>query len=187
MKPKREVSRREFLADCGRGIGLLCLGGVVAGLGVRNVRGGEVWQIDPDKCTQCGLCATACVLDQSATRCFHEFRICGYCDYCTGFFETQINERNEGAENQICPAGAIRRAYVTDPYFQYEIDEDLCVACGRCVKGCGVYGNGSLYLQIRHDICKNCNQCSIAAACPAHAIVRVPANQPYIPRKGQPL
>ena len=179
------MTRQDFLAHCGRGIGLLLLGGATGGLAARNLRTGVVWQLDPDKCTQCGQCATHCVLDQSAVRCFHEFRMCGYCNLCTGFFVAQPNELNEAAENQICPVGAIQRSFVTDPYFQYEIEEARCIGCARCVKGCTQFGNGSLYLQVRHDICVNCNKCNIAANCPAQAFRRVPANHPYIARLGE--
>jgi electron transport complex protein RnfB len=45
------------------------------------------------------------------------------------------------------------------------------------------FGNGSLFLQVRHDRCKNCNECSIAAACPSQAYTRVPAHQPYLLKK----
>ena len=48
------------------------------------------------------------------------------------------------------------------------------------VKGCQEFGNGSLFLQIRHDRCQHCNQCAIALACPAQAFVRVPTDQPYL-------
>ena len=54
-----------------------------------------------------------------------------------------------------------------------------CDGCGRCVKGCTNMGNGSLFMQIRHDRCVNCNDCSIARACPVEAISRVPASAPY--------
>jgi len=35
-------------------------------------------------------------------------------------------------------------------------------------------------LQVRHDLCDNCNECAIARNCPAEAFVRVPAKTPYI-------
>ena len=63
------------------------------------------------------------------------------------------------------------------------IDEKLCIGCARCVKGCADHGNGSLSLQVRHDRCLNCNECSIAKACPSDAFRRVPASQPYILKK----
>jgi electron transport complex protein RnfB len=106
--------------------------------------------------------------------------MCGYCDLCTGFFQPDAPDLNEGAENQLCPTGAIRRTFIEDPYFQYDIDEPLCVGCGKCVEGCAAFGNGSLFLQIRHDRCVNCNECAIAMACPAEAIRRVPASRPYL-------
>jgi electron transport complex protein RnfB len=124
------------------------------------------------------------VRDQSAVRCFHEFKMCGYCELCTGFFGAQPATLNEYAENQVCPTGAILRNYVEDPYFQYKIDEERCIGCARCVEGCKQFGNGSLYLQVRQDLCLRCNECNIAKNCPSQAIVRVPAERPYIPRTG---
>ncbi|OPZ13138.1 MAG: 4Fe-4S dicluster domain protein [candidate division BRC1 bacterium ADurb.BinA364] len=177
-----KLTRDEFLRRFGRGAGVFLLGGLAGGLGARKARGGTVWQIDPAKCTQCGRCATHCVLDQSAVKCFHSFPMCGYCDLCTGFFEPEPIELFEGAENQLCPMGAIVRRFVEDPYFEYQIDESLCIGCGVCVKGCTQFGNGSLYLQINHGLCDNCNECAIARACPSKAIVRIPASHPYIPR-----
>jgi electron transport complex protein RnfB len=132
------------------------------------------------KCIGCGNCATYCVLKPSAVRCVHAFKMCGRCDFCGGFFEVEHVRRDSGAENQLCPTGAITRTYLTDIYFEYTIDESLCIGCGRCVKGCLAFGNGSLFLQVRHDICVNCNQCSIAAACPSDAFRRVPRSDPYL-------
>ena len=43
--------------------------------------------------------------------------------------------------------------------------------------------NGSLYLQVRHDRCQNCNECSIAIACPTQAFVRLPASSPNLLKK----
>jgi len=86
----------------------------------------------------------------------------------------------------VGPTGAIRRRFVESPYFEYTIDEPACIGCGLCVKGCTNFGNGSLYLQIRHDRCVDCNACRIAEVCPSGAIVRVPASAPYI-RKDCPL
>jgi len=173
------MNRRYFLRDMLRGATALGLGGVLLGL-IRKARaGGTVWQIDPWKCTRCGRCATECVLEQSAVKCVHSFDMCGYCRLCTGYFEPQPNKLNTAAENQLCPTGAIYRTFVEDPYYEYRIDEQLCVGCARCVNGCTMFGNGSLHLQIRHDRCVNCNECSIARACPADAIGRVPESQPY--------
>jgi len=180
-KNDQPMTRQEFLNHCGRSVLLLALGGGVGGLLARQARAGElVWQIDPAKCTWCGLCATECVLDQSAVRCMNVFEMCGYCDLCTGYFGGQPGALNEGAENQVCPTGALVRRFVEDPYFEYVIDAARCIGCARCVQGCVEYGNGSLYLQIQHDKCVHCNECSIAAACPAQAIARVAAARPYL-------
>ena len=43
-----------------------------------------------------------------------------------------------------------------------------------------MFGNGSLYLQVKQDLCVHCNECSIARACPAEAFQRVPADSPYL-------
>jgi electron transport complex protein RnfB len=77
------------------------------------------------------------------------------------------------------------RRFVEDPYFEYHIDEPLCIGCAKCVKGCNAFGNGSLQLQVRHDRCLNCNECAIAAVCPADAFRRVSADAPYV-LKSQP-
>jgi len=139
-----------------------------------------VWQLDATKCVQCGKCATTCVLNSSAVKCVHNFKLCGYCKLCFGFFQPGANKLTSAAENQLCPAGAIKRTYVDDPYYQYTIDESLCIGCGKCVKGCGSFGNGSLFLQVKHDRCVNCNECSIARNCPTQAFSRVPADKAYI-------
>ncbi|MHC5055742.1 MAG: 4Fe-4S binding protein [Planctomycetota bacterium] len=182
------VSRREVLRGCLMGAGLLGIAGTGATLATLRVLraldgkvgGGSLWQIDPLTCTACGKCATNCVLEPSAVRCVHAFRMCGYCDLCSGFFELDHARRDSGAENQLCPTGAITRTFVDDPYFEYTVDPELCVGCGKCVKGCEAFGNGSLFLQVRHDICVGCNECSIAKACPSDAFRRVPTRDPYI-------
>ncbi len=174
------VTRRHLLRDslwgtCLAGLGVLT-GSVISQ--VRKTR--TVWQIDPYTCVACGNCAKYCVLDTSAVKCVHAFAVCGYCRICFGFFGPESVDITEGAENQVCPTGAIKRTFVEDPYYQYTIDESLCNGCGKCVKGCNTFGNGSLFLQVRHDRCLNCNECSIAAACPSGAYKRVPAETPYL-------
>ena len=146
----------------------------------RSTATAYVWQLDPEKCVQCGRCATACVLTPSAVKCVHAFALCGYCKLCFGYFQPGADALTADAENQACPTGAIRRRFIEEPYHEYTIDESLCIGCGTCVKGCGAFGNGSLFLQVRHDVCVHCNECSIARICPADAYRRVPADQPYL-------
>ena len=166
-----------------RSAALACVGAAAGFLSTRSSGDDTVWQIDPDKCMQCGNCVDACVLTPSAVKCVHAYADCGYCRRCTGFFELDATQLHEGAENQLCPVDAIKRTFIEDPYYQYVIDEELCVGCAKCVDGCNQFGNGSLYLQIRHDRCVGCNECAISRVCEGDAIRRVPANHPYSTRK----
>jgi Na+-translocating ferredoxin:NAD+ oxidoreductase subunit B len=192
------MNRRDFLRILAGGIGMAAFGGLTAmatrlgrtarpssGSGVTlppEGRPGLVWQLDPAKCTQCGQCATECVLNPSAVKCVHAFKVCGYCELCFGHYKPGVQQGSldESAEKQICPTGAIKRSAVDATYYEYSIDEALCNGCSKCVLGCTSFGNGSLFLQVRHDRCVNCNECSIARACPADAFRRVPASQPYL-------
>jgi len=187
-KPQdKDVSRRDFLGLGVQAAACVAVGGALAAQ--MGPLSGEdlVWQIDPAKCVQCGNCATHCVLEPSAVKCAHAIEICGYCKPCFGFFRRTEAGLDTGAENELCPTGAIRRRHVEAQFHEYTIDEDKCIGCGRCAKGCRELGNGSLYLQVRHDRCINCSQCAIAEACPANAFVRVPASTPYIrPKVPQP-
>jgi len=178
------TDRRGFLAEGLRTLGALSLAGGVGFLAGR--RGQEeilVWQLDPDRCMACGNCATHCVLTPSAVKAVQFYPLCAMCDLCTGYFDLGHLRLDTAAENQLCPTGALRREFITEqagvPRFEYHVDEPLCIGCGKCVKGCAMM-NGSLYLQVRHDRCVRCNQCSIALACPTDAFRRVPASQPYL-------
>jgi len=184
-KEENKTSRRKFLSRSARGTGLVALGGLGGLLtGKRSISAKDtVWQIDPYKCIQCGQCATECVLMPSAVKCVHSYELCGYCFRCFGYFDPNTTDFNSAAENQLCPTGAINRRFIEEPYYEYTIDESLCIGCGKCVKGCGTFGNGSLFLQVRHDLCLNCSECRIARSCPADAFVRVPADQPYLFKK----
>ena len=176
----KTISRRSLLKDSFWGASIAALGAVAGFAFYKNKKTDLVWQIDPYKCVACGNCAMYCVLEESAVKCIQSFEICGYCDLCPGYLEPGAKELDTGAENELCPTGAIKRRFIEDPYYEYTIDESLCIACGKCVKGCAAFGNGSLYLQVRHDRCLNCNECSIAAACPSGAFKRVPADRPYL-------
>jgi len=176
------VTRRSFFKTGLNTLAGLSLGGLTGFLLGRSSSDELVWQLDPNLCVQCEKCSTECVLSESAVKVVHSTSMCGYCDLCSGYLEPGAKTRDTGAESQLCPTGAIKRTYVEDPYFEYVIDEKLCIGCGKCVKGCGAFGNGSLYLQVRHDRCTNCNECGIARACPAQAYRRVPATHAYLLR-----
>lgn len=175
------VARRRFLKT----LGAVLAGGSIVGASAvlaRKAKGREAslyWQIDPGKCTQCGRCETHCVLPVSAVKCIHANRVCGYCDLCGGYYRSNAKDLNTAAENMLCPTGAIKRVFIEDPYFEYTIDESLCNGCGKCVKGCGSFGNGSLYLQVKRELCKDCNECKIATVCASGAITRVPLEMAY--------
>ena len=77
-KPKAD--RREFLRRCLGGAAGLTVAGVAGGAAVRAQGDDYVWQIDPYKCVQCGLCATECVLKPSAVKCVHAY-VTRYNDY----------------------------------------------------------------------------------------------------------
>lgn len=177
---KKKLNRRDFINGSFRVGVVIGLGGIGVALSGRSSKGNMVWQLDPAKCVQCGRCAKECVITPSAVKCFHVFNMCGYCDLCGGYFRPDTKNMTTAAENQLCPTSALIRTFIEEPFFEYTIDEDLCNGCGKCVKGCAAFGNGSLQLQVNHDLCVNCNQCSIARQCPAEAYSRVPAKNPYL-------
>ncbi len=180
MKKNKTINRRDFL-NTGIRLGIGAgLGAIAIGLSTRSVEGKTIWQLDPSKCIQCDKCASECVLQISAVKCTHVTTMCGYCDLCSGYLKQGSKELNTAAENRLCPTDAIVRTFVEEPYFEYKIVEELCIGCAKCVKNCGAFGNGSLQLQINQELCLNCNQCSIARACPAQAFSRVDTKTPYM-------
>ena len=182
---KAGQDRRGFLRRCLGGLALAATGGAALTAGRRARAEDTVWQLDPAKCTQCGRCATECVLNPSAVKCVHAYDLCWYCDLCGGYHQPYTQETDTAAEHQQCPTSAIRRTFIENPFYKYDIDETKCIGCGICVKGCNAFGNQSLYLQVRHDRCVNCNDCAIARACPSNAFRRVPASRPYILKGAQ--
>ncbi|NUM36146.1 MAG: ferredoxin [Candidatus Brocadiae bacterium] len=174
------MNKREFLKNGLRLLAGVALCGGFALLAKKSQSKDFVWQLDPYKCVQCGRCATHCVLSVSAVKCIHAYNVCGYCKLCGGYYQPYSTILDTAAENQLCPTKAIRRTFIEDPYYEYSIDESVCIGCGKCVKGCGAFGNGSLFLQVRHNLCLGCNECSIAQACPAKAFQKVPSSHPYL-------
>ena len=179
-KNSEKISRREWFRRSIRIISASIVGGGALFIAARSRTAASVWQIDPNICVQCGNCAVNCVLEPSAVKSVHAFAICGYCDLCSGYLRPNALELDTAAENRLCPTGAIERTFIEDPYFEYTIDESLCIACGKCAKWCTAFGNGSLFLQVRHDRCLNCNECSIAKKCPSDAFRRISSEEPYL-------
>jgi electron transport complex protein RnfB len=178
VKPQA-VNRLDFFKQ---GLGRLASMalGLVSGFTLfGSQRKNTVWQINPMKCVHCEHCATSCVLTPSAVKCVQSYPMCGYCRLCFGYFQPNAPELSTGAENQLCPTNAIERLFIEEPYYEYNILEEHCIGCAKCVKACEMFGNASFYLQVRHNICVNCNDCSIARQCPADAWERVPAEQAY--------
>jgi electron transport complex protein RnfB len=177
-------TRRDFLLESTRLTGIVLLagaGGFVAGH--HGQAEPLVWQLDPDLCIACGNCAKHCVLTPSAVKAVQFYPLCAMCDICTGYFHVDYKGLNTAGENQLCPTGALVREFIAEQVgvgrFEYHVHKELCIGCGKCVQGCAMM-NGSLFLQVQHDRCVNCNECSIALACPTQAFRRVPRTQPYL-------
>lgn len=164
-------SRRNFLLNAARGVGGLALAGGACVL-AKRAAAVPLHQIDPARCTGCGLCETACVLKLSAVKCVNDFAKCGYCEFCYGYYYKA--PPSDDPQNLVCAPGAIIRRKVGDVQYEYTIDESKCNGCGKCVVLCKRFGNGSFRLEIRRDLCKECNRCSIGAVCPPAAIARLP-------------
>ena len=188
---KQEPTRRDVLKLAARGTGLAALGGVAVYLAVRTGPDGR-WQIVPSRCIDirlgatgvdvCDLCSVSCVLPLSAVRAVNEYAKCGRCCICPAYYDVTSEVGGDGLPTRkLCPRDAIERKAIghVDPddplnnFYEYVIDETKCNGCGRCVMGCKEpAGLGSIRLEVRHDLCLDCNRCSIAIACPHDALVR---------------
>jgi electron transport complex protein RnfB len=109
--------------------------------------------------------------------------MCGFCNRCTGYYTLDgLDSRDTAAEDLLCPTEAIIREFVEGKagqnFYEYTIKTDACIGCAMCVKGCALM-NGSLYLQVMHDRCVNCNECAIAVACPSDAFLTPSSDRPY--------
>lgn len=188
---EKKYTRREMMSHMARGAALLSLAGTTGFLSIKAHRT-YAWQIDPSRCIDsklgalgvatCQRCATECVLSLSAVRAVNEFSKCGRCYICPAYFEITSAVGPDGLPSEkVCPRDAIKREAIgwidpDDPannFYEYTIDEDKCNGCGRCVMQCKEpAGLGSIRLEVRHDVCLDCNRCSIASACPEDAYER---------------
>ncbi|NIM02407.1 MAG: ferredoxin [Acidobacteria bacterium] len=186
-----ERSRREVLGTAARGAALVGLAGLTGVLAVKANKT-YAWSIDITKCVNsklgalgvdvCEACATDCVLTLSAVRAVNEFSECGRCYICPAYYDITSAVGPDGLPSEkLCPRDAIEREAIgwidpDDPannFYEYTIDEKLCNGCGRCVMECKEpAGLGSIRLEVRHNVCLDCNRCSIATACPEEAYER---------------
>ena len=186
-------TRRDVLGHAARGAGLVVLGGGVIYL-TKKASAEGVWRIDPTKCINirlgavgieaCEECATTCVLPLSAIRAVNDYAKCGRCCICPGYFDVTCETGPDGLPTRkLCPRDAIERKVIgeVDPddplnnFYDYIIDEEKCNGCGKCVLACKEpAGLSSIRLEVRYDLCLDCNRCSIAQICPEDAILRQP-------------
>lgn len=186
-----QPTRRDVLKTAARGTGVLVLGG--AAIYLTKKAGAEgVWQVDPRKCVNirlgatgvdvCEVCSQSCVRPLSAVRAVNEFSECGRCCICPAYFDVTSDTGPDGLPSlKLCPRDAIERKAIgdVDPYdplnnfYEYTIDENKCNGCGRCVMGCKEpAGLGSIRLEVKNELCLDCNRCAIAQDCPDEALVR---------------
>ncbi len=186
-----DPTRRDVLGLAVRGTGLVILGGAAIHLTQRAAAAG-MWQVDPSKCLNirlgatgvaaCDLCRTECVVSLSAVRAVNEFVKCGRCCICPAYYDVTSETGPDGLPaGKLCPRDAIERTAIgdVDPddplnnFYEYTIDEAKCDGCGKCVMACKEpAGLGSIRLEVRNNLCLDCNRCSIAMACPDDALVR---------------
>ncbi len=178
-----DTGRRKFIRFGGQLLGCSVLGGaawrVIADANPEaeftQPKGPYVWRINPNKCTFCGKCETACVRNPSAVKAVNDQVKCSYCVACYGHLADLAvdSDRIMSDGQRVCPNDAVMRKEISggkDGYHRYVIDPNLCTACGKCTQRCNKLGTASMFLIIRPDLCIGCNRCSIASVCPENAI-----------------
>lgn len=190
---KTKLTRRQMMETVARGAAFVGLGGLTGMLAMK-AHATYAWAVNTTKCINsklgavgvqaCELCATECVVSLSAVRAVNDFSSCGRCYICPAYFKITSAVGPDGLPSEkVCPRDAIERKAIgwidpDDPannFYEYTIDETKCNGCGRCVMECKEpAGLGSIKLEVRHNVCLDCNRCSIAAACPEDAYVRQP-------------
>ena len=111
--------RRKFIRFGGQLIGAAALGGAAwrvftgsdPGAVFSQPQGSYVWRINPDKCTFCGLCETACVRKPSAVKAVNDQRKCSYCVACYGHLaDLHVSSaRIQSKGVRVCPYDAVIR------------------------------------------------------------------------------
>ena len=178
--------RRKFIQFGGQLVGATALGGGAWRLFTGADPQAEfsqptrpyTWRINPEKCTFCGKCETACVRKPSAVKAVNDQLKCSYCVACYGhLLDLRIaSDKIDREGKRVCPYDAVVRTEFSggkDGYHLYTIDADRCTGCGKCAKLCNELGTKSMFMVIRPDLCIGCNRCSIAAVCPDHAVEQV--------------
>jgi electron transport complex protein RnfB len=137
-------SRRDHLKIAGNLLGVATLGGIATRIFSPPSEEAEfvaqgrrfAWQIDPDKCQSCGLCATSCVRKPSAVKAVNDPKKCSNCVVCYGHItSTKIDSDKIDSEGErVCPVDAVKRTNFSggvNGMFLYAQDPKLCIACGR--------------------------------------------------------
>ena len=109
------ISRRNFLTWTGRTISATALATLSWRLWGKDGGGPrKMWQIDPSKCTYCGICETACVRTPSAVKAVNDLRKCDYCVICYGHIKnTDVDPKKIETEGKkVCPHDAVTRTHL---------------------------------------------------------------------------
>ena len=135
-KPRKRT-RREFLAESVRALGELGVGGLLGSIATRGNVDDMVWQIDPDKCVACGLCAKHCPVGAIEVKeaAVLDAQRCIGCGECYAF----------------CPHGAVTFEWSTTSADLQRKMVEYCLAYHRSKSG------RVAYLNFITRVTKNCD------------------------------